>query len=79
MSAGKSQDLEYLLSIELLTVPEVAQWAKVSTKTIYRWIDSGEIPAIRFGKRTFRIPARVVIEQLKKSGYDHLLAVQVDK
>ena len=73
MVAGKSQDQDYLFSVELLTVPEVAQWAKVSPKTIYRWINSGEIAAIRFGIRTYRIPAKAVIEKLKQSGYDNLI------
>ena len=40
MTAGKAvSDQEMLFSIELLTIPQVAEWAKVSTKTIYRWIE----------------------------------------
>ncbi len=40
MSAGKSaSDQEKLFSIELLTIQQVADWAKVSPKTIYRWIE----------------------------------------
>jgi hypothetical protein len=36
MSAGKSDsDQEKLFSIELLTIQQVAGWAKVSPKTIY--------------------------------------------
>jgi len=77
MSAGKQiSDEETLLSVELLTIAQVAEWAKVSTKTIYRWIDAGQIPVVKFGNRTFRIPARAVIAQLKKGGYDHLLEDQ---
>jgi excisionase family DNA binding protein len=70
MTAGKyPNDEELLLSIDLLTIPQVAEWAKVSTKTVYRWIDSGRIPVVKFGERTYRIPAGAVIEQLKQSGY----------
>ena len=73
MTAGKTvSDQELLFSIELLTIPQVAEWAKVSTKTIYRWIESGKIPVVRFGGRTYRIPAGAVIEQLRQAGYEHL-------
>jgi len=52
MTAGKTlSDQEMLFSIELLTIPQVAEWAKVSTKTIYRWIESGKIPVVKFGNR----------------------------
>jgi excisionase family DNA binding protein len=39
-----------IVQVKLLTVQEVAEWAKVSTKTIYRWISDNKIPAIRLGK-----------------------------
>ena len=74
MTAGKTlSDQEMLVSIELLTIPQVAEWAKVSTKTIYRWIESGKIPVVKFGNRTYRIPAGAVIEQLRQAGYEHLI------
>ena len=74
MSVGKSDsDQEKLFSIELLTIQQVADWAKVSTKTIYRWIETGQIPVVKFGNRTYRIPAGAVIEQLRQAGYDHLM------
>ena len=76
MTAGKvPSDQEVLFSIELLTIPQVAEWAKVSTKTIYRWIESGKIPVVKFGDRTYRIPAGAVIEQLKQAGYDSLIGL----
>ena len=57
MSAGKQiSDEETLLSVELLTIAQVAEWAKVSTKTIYRWINAGQIPVVKFGNHTFRFP-----------------------
>lgn len=74
MTAGKiPSDQEVLFSIELLTIPQVATWARVSTKTIYRWIESGKIPVVKFGERTYRIPAGAVIEQLKQAGYENVL------
>lgn len=76
MTAGKvPSDQEVLFRIELLTIPQVAEWARVSTKTIYRWIESGKIPVVKFGERTYRIPAGAVIEQLKQAGYENLIGV----
>src|SRR5690242_1824567 len=69
----KRSDLDFLFDVELLTVQQVAKWAKVPTKSVYRWIESGDIPAVKFGERTYRIPARAVIAQLKASGYEHLI------
>jgi excisionase family DNA binding protein len=39
----------------LLTIGEVAGWARVHPKTIYRWIRQGRLVAIRFGPRTTRV------------------------
>ena len=62
-----------LHQINLLTIQEVADWAKVSTKTIYRWIADNKIPAIRLGNRTYRIPEKAIIDFLNQNGYSHLL------
>jgi excisionase family DNA binding protein len=71
MTAGKKQsDEELLFDVELLTIQQVATWAKVSAKSIYRWIEAGKIPVVKIGKRTYRIPARAVIAQLKAGGYE---------
>ena len=59
--------------VRLLTVQEVAAWAKVSTKTVYRWISDSKIPAIRFGSRTYRISERDLIDYLENSGYYFLV------
>jgi len=73
MTAGKfPSGEEILFSVELLTIAQAAKWARVSAKTIYRWIESGEIPVVRFGSRTYRIPAGAVIQKLKQAGYDNL-------
>ena len=53
-----------LYQINLLTIQEVADWAKVSTKTVYRWIADDKIPALRLGNRTYRIPEKAIIEYL---------------
>jgi len=66
MTAGKKpSDEELLLDVELLTIQQVATWAKVSTKSIYRWIEAGKIPVVKIGKRTYRIPARFLFSVRK--------------
>ncbi|MDO8669713.1 MAG: helix-turn-helix domain-containing protein [Candidatus Buchananbacteria bacterium] len=47
---------------DLLTMQEVAKKLGVSLKTVYRWIDSGELPVSYVGKRTYRIFERDFIE-----------------
>jgi excisionase family DNA binding protein len=39
---------------ELLTVAEVAQLFKVNQQTVRNWIDRGELPCVRVGRRTRR-------------------------
>jgi len=53
----------------LLTVPEVAEWARVHPKTVYRWIKEGKLEAIQFGPRTFRVPEDAIGKFLHKTGY----------
>lgn len=74
MAIPKNQsDSDLLFDVELLTIQEVAKWAEVSTKSIYRcWVEAGKIKAIKFGERTYRIPVKSVIAHLRASGYDHL-------
>ncbi len=48
----------------LLTVLEVAEWARV-----YRWIREGRLEAIQFGPRTFRVPEDAIGKFLNKNGY----------
>ena len=45
-----------LQAIKLFTVSEVAQSFRVHPKTVLRWIHTGHLKAIRFGRRTYRIP-----------------------
>ncbi len=71
--AGQPPKKRHWMKVELLTVPEVAQWAKVSTKTVYRWIAEGKIEAIRFGSRTYRIPEPSVKNLLREQGYTYLV------
>jgi excisionase family DNA binding protein len=40
---------------EYATVPEAARLLRVSVPTVWRWIDSGRLPAYRVGGRNIRI------------------------
>jgi excisionase family DNA binding protein len=42
---------------EFMTVSEVAASLRVSTMTVYRLINGGDLPAVRIG-RSFRVRAR---------------------
>ena len=53
-----------------LTVAEVADMVRVSRMTVYRWIHTGELPAVRFG-RSFGVPQQAVetfMEQAELAG-----------
>jgi len=40
---------------DILTIEEVAKVLKVSKRTVYRWIDTGELKTARIGRKTYRV------------------------
>ena len=48
-----------LSDVRFLTVAEVAEMMRVSNMTVYRLVQSGKLPAVRFG-RSYRIPESAV-------------------
>ncbi len=40
---------------DILTIQEVAKVLKVSDRTVYRWIDSGDLKAAKIGRKTYRV------------------------
>ncbi len=72
MLTQKFQSIE-LHEINLLIIQEGAEWAKVSTKTVYRWISDNKLPAIRLGNRTYRIPEKAIIAYLKQIRYEYFI------
>lgn len=40
---------------DILTIQEVAKILKVSNRTVYRWIDSGDLRVARIGRKTYRV------------------------
>jgi len=44
-----------VLEEETLSVAEAAELLKVSKSTLWRWIDRGDLPAYRVGRRRIRL------------------------
>jgi excisionase family DNA binding protein len=40
---------------DILTVEEVAKILKVSKRTVYRWIETGDLKVARIGRKTYRV------------------------
>lgn len=40
---------------QLISVKEAAKHASVSTQTVRRWINSGELPAVKVSARLYRL------------------------
>lgn len=40
---------------DILTIEDVAKILKVSKRTVYRWIDSGDLKVARIGRKTYRV------------------------
>jgi len=55
--------------VKLLTVAEVAAIMRLSKMTVYRMVNSGQMPALKVG-RSVRIPEQVVDEYLRRSYVD---------
>jgi excisionase family DNA binding protein len=56
-------DLQEFGNAQYLTVAEIASAMFVSRMTVYRLVQSGELPAVRFG-RSYRVPAMALKEYL---------------
>jgi excisionase family DNA binding protein len=40
---------------DIYTIEEVARALKVNKRTVYRWIESGDLKVARFGRKTYRV------------------------
>ena len=52
--------------VRLLTIPDVAEFCRVSERTVRRWIKAGELPAIRLGRQW-----RIAKKDLERFLSDH--------
>ena len=57
-----------LSDVRFLTVAEVAEMMRVSNMTVYRLVQSGKLPAVRFG-RSYRIPESAVAAAIELPDY----------
>jgi excisionase family DNA binding protein len=48
-----------------LTPSQVAELLQLDTESVYRLVKRGQLPCIRVGGRTLRIPARPLFAQLQ--------------
>ena len=51
----------------ILTIEEVAKLMQVSLKTVYRWINAGQLPAAKIGYKTYRVFEKDLIKFLRKN------------
>jgi len=40
---------------DILTIEEVSKVLKVSKRTVYRWVDAGDLKVARLGRKTYRV------------------------
>lgn len=52
---------------DLLRPDEVAAYFSVSLSTIYYWIDTGKLEAVKTPGKIIRIPREAVVESLKNT------------
>ena len=52
---------------KILTIEDVAKLMKVSLKTVYRWIGSGQLPAAKVGYKTYRVFEKYLIKFLRQN------------
>ena len=51
---------------DIYTIKEVAKLLKVHERTVYRWIDSGDLRVARLGRKTYRVFERDLRNFVKK-------------
>lgn len=54
----------------MLTPQEAAATGKVAVKTIYRYIENGTLPAVRFGPRCIRIRREDLLKLLTPGAHN---------
>jgi excisionase family DNA binding protein len=40
---------------DILTIDEVAKVLKVNKRTVYRWVETGDLKVARIGRKTYRV------------------------
>ena len=55
MQAVYSQIYNMFFKEDIYTIKEVSAMLKINIRTVYRWIESGDLRAAKFGRKTYRI------------------------
>jgi excisionase family DNA binding protein len=55
------------VSAKILTIEDVAKSMHVSLKTVYRWINAGELPAAKIGYKTYRVFENDLVRFLRRN------------
>jgi excisionase family DNA binding protein len=50
-----------------LTPAQVADLLQLDTESVYRLVRRGQLPCVRVGGRTLRIPARALLAELQRT------------
>lgn len=53
---------------EMMTIQEVATLLNVTYHTVFKWIQNGELHAVRVGPKVWRVPSVSYVEFLKTCG-----------
>ncbi len=51
---------------EMMTIQEVANQLKVTYHTVFKWIQHGELHAVRVGRKVWRVPRASYLDFLKE-------------
>ena len=57
-----STNLDGLPKKALYTPGEVADFLRISVRTVYRWHDEGRIKGLKIAEKTLRIPRQEMVE-----------------
>jgi len=52
---------------QIMTIEQVAKAMHVSLKTVYRWINAGQLPAAKVGYKTYRVFEKDLMGFLRKN------------
>ena len=61
---NKNKSTNHVLGYKVFTLEEVAKMMKVSLKTVYRWVGSKKLRAIKIGHKTYRVLEKDLIKFL---------------
>lgn len=50
----------------MMTIQEVANQLKVTYHTVFKWIQHGELHAVRVGRKVWRVPRASYLDFLKE-------------